>query len=75
MNATRERQREEKEPTSQILEEFKLFIDDCTTCLLLNQEHHIVTLLERYLILLNLHLSFHKVLKGFFRILIHGSKN
>ena len=53
------------------LEEFELFIRDCTTGLLLYEKHYVATLLGRRLILLHLHLCLQKVLKSKFRILVN----
>ncbi len=45
MDATREHQSKAIELSSlHVLEEFELFISDCTAGLLLNQEHNVLTL-------------------------------
>jgi hypothetical protein len=74
MDVMIEHQSKKVEASLHILEEFKVFISDCTTGLLLYEKHHVATLLGCCLVLLCHHLSLHKVLKSKFRILIDGSK-
>ena len=63
----------EYDKSSGILEEFKLFLADCTTGFLFIEKHQEVTLLNGPLFLLCLRLALH-FLKRQFRLLIGGSK-
>ncbi len=64
----------ECDKSSGILEEFKLFVADCSACLFLNKEHQEATLLDGRLFLLQFDSAPHVVLKTNFRLMISSCK-